>query len=67
MGPAGVIHLEPKHLFEGLTSVLFVALGFEWFSAWRSVAVESYSTRLLKDTSERAKRERERERERKRE
>ena len=62
MGPAGVTHIELKHFLEGLTSV-FVASSFEWFTASRSLAVKSYSTRLLKDTSERAKNERERERE----
>ena len=45
--------------------VLFVASGFEWFTASRSVAVESYLTRLLKDTSESTKTEVEIKRERK--
>ena len=59
MEPAGVTHLEPKHLFEGFISV-FVAFDFEWLTASSSVAVESCLTRLLKDSSERAKREKER-------
>ena len=46
---------------------MFVASGFEWFTAFCSVAVESCLTRLWKDTSEIEKREREREREWKRE
>ena len=44
------------------TSCVFVASGFEWFTASRSIAVESYLTRIVKDTSERAKKERERKR-----
>ena len=43
-------------------NTVFVASDFEWFTASRSVAVESYLTRLFKDTSERAKRERKRKR-----
>ena len=42
---------------------LFVTSGFEWFTASRSVAVESYLTRLLKDMSERTRIERETKRE----
>ena len=43
---------------------MFVASGFEWFTAFSCVAVESSClTRLLKDTSERTKREGERKRE----
>ena len=61
MGPTGVTLLEPKHLLEGVSS-MFVGSGFEWFTASRSVAVESYLARLLKDTSERTKIERERNR-----
>ena len=40
---------------------LFVASGFEWFTASRSVAVESCLIRLLKETSKRAKIEGEKE------
>ena len=57
MGPAGVTHPEPRHLVEGLTSV-FVASGFKRFIASRSVAVESYLTRLLKDVRKSEKGER---------
>ena len=32
---------------------MFVASVFEWFTASRSIAVESYLTHLLKGTSER--------------
>ena len=46
MGSARVTDLELKYLVEGLTSV-FVTSGFEWVTALRSVAVESYLTRLL--------------------
>ena len=47
--------------------VLSAASGFEWFSASRSVAVESYLTRLLKDPLKRTNIERDIKRERKRE
>ena len=47
--------------------VMFVVSGFEWFTAFRSVAAESCLTLLLMDTSEKAKREKERKREREKE
>ena len=46
----------------GHRRTMFVASGFEWFTASHSVAVESCLTRLLKDTPERAKIETDRKR-----
>ena len=56
---SGVPRLISCLVYSSSNLFVFVASCFEWFTASRSVAVESHLTRILKDASERAKIERE--------